>query len=235
MTLRPPFPSVPPLNALFTTATAAATPGGGQSVSLALLFASLDRLLRSQPAANPRLAAHAGRHVRLALPLFNLDFSFTPQGGIESAGKLAPETHPDCTLRLNTSVLLRLALHDEAALRSAPVEGDLQIARDLFAVLNGFDLALALRPYLGDIAAARTEQVFDRALNSRHKALHTLAANGAEYLVHEAKVLAERTTVGEFAAAVDHLREGVDRLAVRLQRLESVHPATPAPAVVPHA
>jgi ubiquinone biosynthesis protein UbiJ len=191
------------------------------SVSAALGLAALDRVLRTQPATAVRLTAHAGKTLRLTLPLLSLACSINSQGGLEPA---ANDVTSDTEINLNAAILLRMALHDPKALQAAPVSGDLSLARDLLAVLNGFDLALVLQPLMGDIAAARADQIVGLWLSGRRHAFATLTENAAEYLVHETRVLASAPAVAAFNHAVDLLNEGVDRLDARLKHLET--PAT---------
>ncbi len=186
-------------------------------VSTALIIAALDRLLRTQPASASRLAAHAGRTFRFSLPLLALDFSFNDQGGLEPA---ATDITPDTEIQLNAAILLRLALQDSQALQSAPVSGNLGLARDLLACLNTFDLALVLAPLTGDIIAARADQAIGWLSGGRRKALATLAGNTAEYLIYETHLLASASLVAEFNLGVDQFRERLDRLEARLAHLE---------------
>ena len=187
-------------------------------VSTALAIAALDRLLRTQPASAHRLAAHAGRTVRFNLPLLAFDCSFNHQGGLEPA---AADITPDTEIQLNAALLLRLALQDSQALPSAPVSGNLGLARDLLAILKDFDLALVLAPLTGDIVAARADQVLGLLSGGRRKALTSLAGNAAEYLIYEAHLLASTSAVAEFNLGVDQFRERLDRLEARLKRLET--------------
>lgn len=202
-------------------------------VTTALAIAALDRLLRTQPSTAGRLAAHAGRTVRISLPLIALDCSFNHQGGLEpAAADSAKNATPDTEIQLNAAILLRLALQDTKALQSAPVSGNIGLARDLLACMKGFDLALVLAPLTGDIVAARADQAFGLWSGGRRKALATLAGNAAEYLIYEAQLLASAHAVAGFNHDVDRLREHLDRLEVRLKRLEApMRLETPVPTL----
>ncbi|MBM4190385.1 MAG: hypothetical protein FJ210_06695 [Betaproteobacteria bacterium] len=194
-------------------------------VSTALVIAALDRLLRTQPASTDRLAAHAGRTVRFSLPLLALDCSFNNQGGLEPA---AADVTPDTEIQLNAAILFRLALHDPQALSSAPVSGNLGLARDLLGCLRDFDLALVLAPLTGDMVAARADQAIELLLSGRRNSLATLAGNTAEYLLYEAHLLASAAAVADFNLGVDQFRERLDRLEARLNRLEKHTTGEPA-------
>lgn len=196
-------------------------------VSIALAIAALDRLLRTQPAAASRLASHAGRTVRISLPLLALDCSFNNQGGLEPA---MSDAAPDTEIQINAAILLRLALHDPEAMTSAPVRGDLALARDLLACLKHFDLALVLAPLTGDIVAARADQAIGLLSGGRRNALTTLAATVAEYLVYESRLLASSHAISGFNLDVDRFRERLDRFEAKLHS----HTITgPSPAEAP--
>ncbi len=180
------------------------------------LLAALDALLATQPAARARLAGHAGKIVRLVLPGVNLDLAVDDGGGLtaapaagEVALRLTPE--PAALPRWLTGGTLNELFR---------AEGDGLLAADLARALADFDWVLALRPWLGDIAASRVD-AFLRALAPwRQQAMTSAGRNLAEYAVHEAGLLADPHAIRAFVAEVDALREAADRLQARLELLE---------------
>jgi ubiquinone biosynthesis protein UbiJ len=105
------------------------------------------------------------------------------------------------------------------------IQGDGLLAADLAAALRDFDWVLALRPWLGDIAATRAEQFLKEFAAWQPKAVESVGRNLAEYAVYEAKLLAEPEAVREFIAEVDRLREDLDRFEARLALLEGLTPS----------
>ena len=101
------------------------------------------------------------------------------------------------------------------------VEGDGLFASDISSALADFDWVLALRPWLGDIAASRVDQFLRSALAWRQQAHDDTGANLAEYAVYEQAMLAEPNAVRRFISDVDALREDADRLEARLKMLET--------------
>lgn len=178
---------------------------------------ALDRLLSTQPTLRARLATHAGKSARIELPLGGIAFTLAENGTLAA---LAPEAQPDSIVTLRADVLMRLALGDREALRQARVEGDGVLASDISAALDAFDWALALRPLIGDIAAARIDQAIAGFGAWRAKAHEAIGQAAAEYAVHEAGMLASRPAVDRFIAEVDTLRDDVARLEARLALLE---------------
>jgi ubiquinone biosynthesis protein UbiJ len=183
------------------------------------LAAALNALLNAQPAARERLLRHVDKRLRLALPLFPVDLQldessrFLPQ--IE-----ASETAPELILTLQPSALPLLLSGGKLA-DLFHVEGDGLFASDISSALADFDWVLALRPWLGDIAASRVDQFLRSALTWRQQAHDDAGANLAEYAVYEQAMLAEPHAVRSFISDVDALREDVDRLQARLNLLEA--------------
>ena len=194
------------------------------------LAAALNALLNAQPAARERLQRHAGKRLRLALPLFPIDLQldensrFLPR--IETGEEASENTNqaaPALTLTPQPSALPLLLSGGKLA-DLFHVEGDGLFASDISSALADFDWVLALRPWLGDIAASRVDQLLRGVLAWRQKAHDDTGTNLAEYAVYEQAMLAEPNAVRRFINSVDELREGVDRLEARLKMLEQAKP-----------
>lgn len=177
----------------------------------------LHRLLADQPAARGMLSRHAGKTFRLNLiaPLFAAQ--------IEADGNVlaVPEGAEIATeIRLTPALLLRLLAGERQALSEAQAEGDGLLAADIRNAFAAIDLALALRPYLGDILAARVVNGMAAWHDWQAKAQESAAKSVSEYLVHETDVLASKEAVAEFMHAVDTLRDDTARLEARVALLE---------------
>lgn len=188
------------------------------------LATALNALLDRQPVARERLQRHAGKRIILALPLFPLELAVDGEGRFGVPG---PETEAD---ELAGAVSILTLTPQPAALPKwltggtvgdlFSAEGDGLLAADLAKALADFDWVLALRPWLGDMAASRVDQFIQGFSHWRTQAVDAAGRNLAEYAVHEAGVLAEPHAVREFIAGVDRLREDADRLEARLSVLE---------------
>lgn len=183
-----------------------------------LLAILLNRLLADQPGAAARLANHDGKRLRIVLPLARIDLAVDAHGRLSAAG--AAEAF-DCEISIPPDVLLALPMLGGGALAGARVTGDGVLAADLSALLRQLDWAIALAPYIGPVAAARADQALHGVARWHGQAGAALAGSVAEYLVHEARLLAEGEAVREFVREVDELREAADRLAARLALLEN--------------
>jgi ubiquinone biosynthesis protein UbiJ len=182
-----------------------------------LLAAALNALLDKQPSAKARLVRHAGKCVRLVLPLLPLSVRIEADGGFVAA---SADAAADVQLIPDPSALPQW-LGGGRLGDLFRVAGDGVLAADLAHALADFDWVLALRPYLGDIAASRVDQFIQGVMNWRSRAVESAGRNLAEYAVYEQAMLAEPYAVREFIAEVDRLREDTDRLEARLALLES--------------
>lgn len=183
-----------------------------------LLATLLNRLLADQPGAAARLANHAGKRLRIGLPLSRIDLAVDANGHLSAAG--ADEAF-DCEIRIPPDVLLALPMLGGGALAGARITGDGVLAADLSALLRQLDWAVALAPYVGPVVAARADQALHGLARWHAEAREAVARSVAEYLVHEAGMLAEGESVREFVREVDELREAADRLAARIALLEA--------------
>lgn len=182
-----------------------------------LLAALINRLLTRQPEAAAPLAQHAGKRLRIALPLARLDFAIDSDGYLRAADTAQAI---DCEVALPPDVLLALPLLGEPALNGVHVRGDGVLAADLSSVFRQLDWAVALAPYLGPIVAARADAALKGFARWYGEARATVAQNVAEYLVYEAQLIAPGDAVREFVREVDALREAADRLSARIALLE---------------
>ena len=181
------------------------------------LFAALARLLATQPSLRARLIGHAGKHVRIRLPLVVMAFRITEDGNLAVADPVLPFA---TEITIPTEILLALAAGNKDALNRAAVEGDGTLAADISAALGEFDWALALRPMLGDMAAARAAQAIEGFGGWRRQAHEAIGRSLAEYTTFEAGLLADKEAVRRFVADVDELRDAAARLEARLALLE---------------
>jgi ubiquinone biosynthesis protein UbiJ len=181
------------------------------------LFAALARLLTTQPTLRARLTRHAGKHVRIRLPLITAAFRVTEDGNLAVADPALPIA---TEITLPPDILLALVAGQKDALNKARIEGDGTLAADLSVALAEFDWALALRPVVGDVAAARAAQAVEGYGRWRAQAHEAIGRSVAEYMTFETDLLADRYAVQRFVAEVDELRDAAARLEARLALLE---------------
>lgn len=181
------------------------------------LSIALSRLLATQPTLRVRLMAHAGKHVCIRLPLVSASFRVTEDGNLAVADPALPVA---TDILVPPDVLFLLVAGQKEALAKAKVEGDGTLAADLSAALSEFDWALALRPVMGDVAAARAAQAVEGLGRWREQAHEAIGRSLAEYVTYESGLLADRHAVAQFVADVDALRDAAARLEARIALLE---------------
>ena len=125
--------------------------------------------------------------------------------------------------------LLRLGLHghDRDSLFSGDVEisGDMDIGKSVRALVDGLDIDWEeqLSRIIGDVLAHQVGNAARGLRTWTQQSVDTLCNDTSEYLREESQLLVQRDEVDAFLADVDRLRNDVERLDLRYQRLLSRH------------
>jgi len=195
----------------------------------ALLESALNRALRLDPEWREKLAPLTGRRIGLQLEGLGLRFVLYPhEAGIRVMGVPEGELadHADAVIRGTPLALGGMALEgDERALFAGEVriEGDVELGQRFRRLLDELDLDWeeALSRLTGDAFAHHLGRTL-RGLGAwGRQALETLAQDAAEYLQVESGINPTREEVEDFVREVDTLRDDVERLAARVQRLQA--------------
>ena len=179
--------------------------------------------------ARSRLCEHAGKQVRVDLLLAPAPVLLR----IASDGYLEhgePDVAPDLIVKLTPVAAARWLSDREAAWREARVEGDMELAAAVSHVMSNlhWDYEEDLSKMVGDVAAHRLASGARRLSAWPAGAAESLARAMAEYLSEERHALATPLAVEEFTTEVDEIRDAVERLDKRIDRLirrqdESAH------------
>ena len=191
-------------------ATAQATP------AVAFCFA-FNHLLHAEPWARERLAPFAGESVEVtAAPLPPLRFTIQPGGSVSAGGSA-----PSLVINLKPEILAALARGEEHALRAVEVTGNARLAAEVMQLARHlrWDFEEDLSRLVGDVAAHRIADAA-RAFAAWHvDAAARLAAAAADYATDESGLLVRRAELDAHAAALQALRDAIERLDKRVSRL----------------
>jgi ubiquinone biosynthesis protein UbiJ len=179
---------------------------------------SVNHVLRSAPLALERLRRHAGRTVAFHVGPARLAFTVQTTGEVAPALPAAPR---DLDVRISPFLLPRLAAREDAAFHEIDMQGDMELAQEISFLVRHltWDVEEDLSRLTGDIAAHRIVGAARGAARWGREALVRGAQGAAEYWTEEAPLIASRVKVEGFLREVAELREALDRLEKRIERL----------------
>ncbi|MCF7201283.1 ubiquinone biosynthesis accessory factor UbiJ [Pseudomonas oligotrophica] len=191
---------------------------------LATAEQGINRVLRLDPVALPRLARLAGRIIEIDCnsPAFRL-FILVEEDGLRLASSWASEA--DCRLRAPASSLLRLlASRQKTAVLHEPqvsIDGDSGVLMNLAEVLQDLELDWEYEAsrWLGPVGA----ELLGRGLRTPAHWLRdsgdSLRQDLADYLTEESRALVGQQEAEARFADIDELKLALDRLEARIERL----------------
>lgn len=191
---------------------------------------ALNRLLRLDGTAQPRLARLGGRVIAVRCTAPELTLHILPNAdGLRLASHWQGEA--DCTLHAPAASLLRLAAsRQKTAILHSPevrLEGDSASLLALAEILEDLELdwEYELSRWLGPVATQLFAGSLQHATRWSGQSLASLRQDLADYLGEESSTLVGRHEAEARFAEVDDLRLALDRLEARLARL--AHPQEP--------
>jgi ubiquinone biosynthesis protein UbiJ len=179
--------------------------------------AVLNHLLAREAWARDKLAPFAGRRARIeALPLVLL-LGVTPGGRFEVGSG-----DPHVTITVDGTQLPMLLFDPQAILRNVRLSGDAEFAQAFSHVLQNLrpEPEEDLARFVGDAAAVRIVGFLRAVAAQVREGGARLTATTADYFVAENPLVVPRAEAEKFAADVSALRDAVERLGKRIERLE---------------
>lgn len=189
--------------------------------------AFINHLLAREQWARDRLVPFSGRRVRFRIvPLPDLVLEIDDSGKVETcvADDIA------LTLTIPPAALPRILARDESALREVRPDGDAGLANTILFLFRNlsWDVEEDLSRVVGDVAAHRMAGAARDFAGWQREAAGRLGQNIAEYLKDEAGLLVHPHELDAFGRDVDALRDAVERLEKRVQRLAATEAARSA-------
>ena len=179
--------------------------------------ALLNHLLARESWAREKLAPFAGRCARVEA------FPFALLLGVAQGGRFEVGTgEPHVTIAVDGAQLPALLFDPQALLRNVRLSGDAEFAQALSQVLQNLrpEPEEDLARFVGDAAAVRIVGFLRAVATQVREGSTRLTATAADYFVAENPLLITREETEKFSGDVAILRDAVERLAKRLDRLE---------------
>jgi ubiquinone biosynthesis protein UbiJ len=194
----------------------------------------LNRNLASSPAARELCAELAGKRFGIVVTGIGVRVVVESLG---SSLRLNRHDIADCDAEVEGTPVNLMALAGptpDAVIQRGAVRmrGDAELAQRFqqLGKLLRPDAEEELAALFGDAAAHQLGRVARSLLDFGRRAGSTTARNAAEYFAHETGDLVPRAEADVFLAAVDRLREDVDRFDARLGQLEARRKPAPESA-----
>ncbi|MGE8496689.1 MAG: ubiquinone biosynthesis accessory factor UbiJ [Pseudomonas sp.] len=184
----------------------------------------LNRVLRMDSTALPRLSGLAGRVIAVDCQKPSLQLFILPDGeGLRLAANWAGDV--DCRLHAPASSLLQLAIsREKTAVLHGPeveLEGDSGVLLELAAILQDLELdwEYELSRWLGPVGSQLIGAHVRSRANWTSQTLDSLRLNLADYLSEESRSLVGQREADARFAELDRLKLALDRLDARTERL----------------
>ena len=186
---------------------------------------SLNAVLRLDPESMAKLGRLHGKVIALELRGLNQTFYLLP-----SAQGIMVQSHfegeADATLSgtpLSFAELSFSANPNRVLFRGdVTISGDIRLGQDFKRILDQLDIDWEewLSQYAGDVVAHKLGDVIRQTQRWGKNALLTLGQNAAEDLQQESFDLPPQDEVAPFIKEVDQLRDDMERLGMRVARLQ---------------
>ena len=180
---------------------------------------AVNHVLDQSPWAKERLTRFAGRTAALSVFPLTHRLTVNEDGSVSAAPADAPAA---ASVALSPPAFARLMAGDASARQEAQVAGDTGFAEEIAYLAQHlrWDAEEDLSKVVGDVAAHRMGEAARGFTEWSRQAAQNLGENLRDYWVQEQPVIAGRPAIEKFVADVDTLRDDVERLAKRIERLE---------------
>lgn len=183
---------------------------------------AINAALKQDPDTCKRLAAFEQRSIVVNIDDFKqfVHISFHQQSIQLSHND---EESADLLISGDAFALLKLGEHPDNLFSSEiRIHGDVQFAKQLQDVLDGFDFdwEQQLARLTGDVIAQPLAYGIKQSFSWLRDTSRSLQMTTSEYFREEAQLLPDKIQIEDYMQAVDRLRADCDRLEARIKRLE---------------
>ena len=181
--------------------------------------AALNHLLQAEPWARERLQPFAGECLEFRARLLPaLRFAIAADG---SLGPAELPSQPSLVITVRPEALPAAARGQDHLLRAIEVTGNAGLANEVMFLARHlrWDVEEDLSKFIGDAAAHRLVGLARQIAGWHADAAQRFAEGLVEYAVEERRMLVTRAELESFAAAHAGLRDGLERLEKRIEKL----------------
>lgn len=180
----------------------------------------LNKVLKLDPQLNTQLAPLAGKLIRID----TLDFDKTIYIEITENGLTFPKeplANADLTIKATPAAFI-LFLSKDNKQQEITLRGDTQLAQQLQTIFANaeFDFEEPLAKWIGDIGAHRIGRAARATKQFITEATQSIQKNMGEYIQEEIHYAPTQYEVETFRNDIIKLRDDVERLSARIQRLQ---------------
>lgn len=181
--------------------------------------AAINHLLAREQWARDKLAKHAGKVAVFDAGVASVRLKVAADGMVQAAGA---EEMSSVTIRAKLSDLPLIVQNREHAFSYVQIEGDADFANTVSQVSQSlrWEAEEDLSRLFGDATAVRLVGGARAVLHTARTTHQKLTENIAEYFLEENPLLVRPQSVAEFSNDVTRLRDDVERLSKRIDRLK---------------
>jgi len=186
---------------------------------LTLIPSAINHLLTQEPWARDKLAAHQGKIACFDVSVLRVSLLVHVDGMLS----IAPDdVTAHVTIKVKPEQLSQILQHRDRAFSYVTIEGDADFANAISQVSQSlhWEVEEDLGKLVGDIAAMRIVASAKSAFQTMKSTHQAFTENVAEYLVEEKAVLVRPQEIKDFSADVIKLRDDVERIVKRIEKLE---------------
>ena len=188
-----------------------------------VIAAAINHLLNNEAQARARLMMHAGKVACFDLGFMRVNLQVESDGLVANAATGTAEAAPQVTIRIKPADLPRILQDRDRAFSYVTIDGDADFANTISQLSQSirWDVEEDLSRVVGDIAAVRIVAGAKTIGGTVASTQRKLAETTAEYFLEENPMLMRRQPIRDFAGDVARMRDDVDRLAKRIDRLKA--------------
>lgn len=178
----------------------------------------LQHLMQQNSWTAPLLQPYAHQNILLDFKVAQVMLTILSHGDLAIA---ADSATADATIHLPPSLAMRLLRQDPLAHSLIKIEGDATLGLEVGKILSAirWDVEDDLSKVVGDIAAYQVVQLGHEKLQRWQSQAKNLGEMLVEYWQEERPIMAKKNHIEQFNRSVDTLREDVDRLQQRVEKL----------------